>query len=221
MFKALFFDLDETLIAVMKYHLKAQRLIFEKFNIDYNEVKKRTEKYDFLGRLLVDILKIQKDSMQVTEKQLPLAKLTKEREKIFLSLVEKKASLLPGAKHVLKYFKKQNKIIAISSSGTRKYINLVIDKFNLKRFVDFIVGEEDVSVGKPDPQIYLVAYQKARKIAPIKKDECLVFEDSPNGVIAAKSAGLKVCYIPFFNKHKNIKADYYLKNLKEINKLPI
>lgn len=215
MFKAVFFDLDETLIEAIYCHSEANKRVFKKFNIDYEEMKNKTKSIDFLGMRIVDILKKRRDVMGVKEEQLPIRKLAAEREKIFLNLVKKKATLLPGAKEALTYVKSKNKVLGVSSSGTRKYITIVLKKFNLLKFVDFIVGGEDVVKGKPNPECYLKSYSLASKIIPLKKEECLVVEDSPNGIIAAKKAGLRVCCVPFFKRNLQTEVDYQIKNLNE------
>lgn len=221
MIKAVFFDLDETLIKAMDCHLEANDLVFKKFTLDYAEIEKRTKSIDFLGMRMVDILKAMRDSMNVTESQLPIKTLTTEREKIFLKLIQNKAQLLPGAKDALEYVKSKGKILDVSSSGTRKYIKTALNKFNLYNLVDFIVGEEDVNKGKPNPECYLKSYSLASKMIPLKKEECLVVEDSPNGVISAHKAGLRICYIPLYTRDLEIKVYYELKNLTEFKNIPL
>lgn len=221
MFKAVFFDLDETLVEAMQCHIEANKLVFEKFNIDYKEIENRTKSIDFLGMRMVDILKKMIDVMGINEKQLAIRKLTTQREKIFLKLVKEKAKLLPGAKEALTYVKNKRKVLGVSSSGTRKYIFTALKKFNLLKLVDFIVGEEDVSKGKPNPECYMKSYSLAEKMVSLKKDECLVVEDSPNGVIAAKKAGLRVCYVPKLKKNLLTAVDYQIKSLKEFTNIAL
>ena len=62
---------------------------------------------------------------------------------------------------------------------------------NLNKIADVIVACEDVVNKKPSPEAYLQAVQKLGA----KPEECIVFEDSINGVIAAKEAGLEVCAV--------------------------
>lgn len=221
MFKAIFFDLDETLVRAMDQHEKANEKVFLHFGIAYTEVEKRTKHHDFLGRRLQDILQIMRDAMEISEEQLPLSALTSKRQEFFLNFVQQEASLLPGAKEAVRYAKEKGKIVAITSSGTKKYINLAMDKFGFREYVDYIVGEEDVQRGKPFPDVYDKAFDLLPKEQNISKQECLVVEDSQNGVKAAKSSGLQVCFVPLFSPKEKVEADFTLPSLKEFSTIPL
>lgn len=82
---------------------------------------------------------------------------------------------MPGAIDAVKLSKQKGRIVAIISSGTRKYINLALEIFDLKQYVDYIVGGEDVERGKPYPDVY----QKAYSFLPdksIKKQNALLLK---------------------------------------------
>lgn len=82
----------------------------------------------------------------------------------------------------------QNKIkLALASSSPKKVINIVLDMFKLDQFFDVKVSGEEVEHSKPAPDIFL----RAAELLNIPPAECLVFEDSRNGVTAAKAAGMK------------------------------
>src|SRR5216683_2168514 len=89
MFKAIFFDLDETIVNAIAPHIKAGKKVFEAFGIDYDEIEKRTRQHDFIGMRVIDTLEIERDAMYISEKQLPLSELASQRQKIFLDLVKK------------------------------------------------------------------------------------------------------------------------------------
>ena len=222
MIKAIFFDLDETLIAVMEQHREANKKAFADFGIDFRDIQKKTKEEEFLGRRLNDILQIMLNVMEIPEEKIPLKTLLSKRQEYFLELVKKNGVPLPGAKEAIITAKEKNKKVAIVSSGTRKYINLVIDLFQLSKYIDFIVGEEDVLRGKPFPDCYEKAYNHLLNESNIKKNECIVIEDSFNGVAAGRNAGLPVCFIPFFTpKELPQNVDYQLASLKEFNTLPL
>jgi len=217
MFKAIFFDLDETLVDADYCHTQASNQAFKKFGLDYQQAKKLDPKFDSQGLRIIDVLKQRKNALKISEKALPLKQLYQARQKIFLSYVAKKAFLFPGARQAIIHARKHSQIVSITSSGTRKYINLCLKKFNLTKYIDFIVAEQDVKKGKPHPEIYLKAFSLLPKNLKIKKTECLVIEDSINGVKAAKAAHLPVLFIPSPYTKSTINADYRLKSLKELN----
>lgn len=78
--------------------------------------------------------------------------------------------------------------IGLASSNNRKAINEVISTFNLGDYLTFHISGEEVTNGKPDPEIFLKC---ARKLN-VRPEECLVIEDAKTGVVAAKRAGM-VC----------------------------
>ena len=216
MFKAIFFDLDDTIVNSLGPHIKAQRKIFELYGIDYDEIERRTRHHDFFGMRVIDILEIERDLMDISEEKLSLSELAAKRQEIFLELVKKEAKLFEGAEEAIKFAKKQGKIVAIVSSGTKKYIQLVMDIFKLEKYIDFFICEEDVRKGKPSPDCYLKAFEKLPKEKKIRKDECLVVEDSVKGVQAANAAGIPVCYVPFTQTKEDITFDFKIKTLKEL-----
>jgi HAD superfamily hydrolase (TIGR01509 family) len=102
-----------------------------------------------------------------------------------LLLVEKELGLMPGLLETLKLLKEENYKLAIASSGVKKYIALVLNKFHIKEYFDVVITGDDVKVGKPNPETYLVA---ARKLGVLPA-ECLVLEDATKGIQSAKAAG--------------------------------
>ncbi|VVM06213.1 HAD family hydrolase, partial [Methylacidimicrobium tartarophylax] len=77
---------------------------------------------------------------------------------------------------------------AIASSSQRANIDLVLEKLALRAMFPTIVAAEDVSRGKPDPEVFLTAADRLG----VPPHRCVVFEDAPAGVEAGKRAGMKV-----------------------------
>lgn len=86
--------------------------------------------------------------------------------------------------HSLKHHKVKR---AIASSSPMSFIQEVVQKFNIAQEFDLIMSGEEVNKGKPAPDIYL----EAAKRLGVNPVQCVVLEDSRNGVRAAKSAGMK------------------------------
>jgi HAD superfamily hydrolase (TIGR01509 family) len=95
---------------------------------------------------------------------------------------------IAGVTPFLKKLKKENYILAVSSSAYYKRINMLLKVCKLKDFFDVIVSGDHVKHSKPDPEIY---YKTAQLLKRHPKD-CIVFEDATNGILAAKAAGMKV-----------------------------
>jgi HAD superfamily hydrolase (TIGR01509 family) len=75
--------------------------------------------------------------------------------------------------------------LAVASNSVRASIELMMERSGLASYLDLIVSNQDVAVGKPDPAIY----QKAIAGLGLKSTEALVVEDNPNGIAAARAAG--------------------------------
>ncbi len=99
---------------------------------------------------------------------------------------------LKGVKRTLKLLKEQNYKIALASSSAMRIINVVVDKLEIREYFDAICSAETESFGKPHPAVFITA---AGKLG-IDPHQCLVIEDSVNGVIAGKAARMKVVAIP-------------------------
>lgn len=109
----------------------------------------------------------------------------------------KNVNIMPGALEAIDFYY-QNKIpIAIASSSRMDYIKIAVKILGIEKKVCFINSAEFEPAGKPEPFVFSTVAKKLN-VDPAK---CLVFEDSPFGIEAAKKAGMKVVAIP-------IKQDY-------------
>src|SRR5579884_663783 len=85
--------------------------------------------------------------------------------------------------------------IAIASSSGVELIDAVIDRLDLRTFVSAIASAEHEAEGKPHPAVYL----SAARLLGVPPETCVAFEDSPNGVLSAKGAGMYCIAVP--DKH--------------------
>jgi HAD superfamily hydrolase (TIGR01509 family) len=97
-----------------------------------------------------------------------------------------------GAKEILAFLKEQNVKIALASGTSRPSVEHHLKAVNAEHFFDATVCGTEVQKGKPEPDVFL----KAAKLIGANPADCFVFEDSENGVKAAKKAGMKVIGIP-------------------------
>lgn len=82
--------------------------------------------------------------------------------------------------------------MAVASGGHREIVTKTLDALGLTGYFDALVGAEDVQHGKPAPDPFL----EAAKRLGVPPETCLVFEDSPTGIEAAKAAGMQYVLIP-------------------------
>ena len=82
--------------------------------------------------------------------------------------------------------------LGIASSSDREWVMVHLTRLGLAPYFDVVHTADDVERTKPDPALYILALSSLG----LKPEEAIVFEDSPNGVTAAKSAGIFVVAIP-------------------------
>lgn len=128
-----------------------------------------------------------------------------------------KVTLKEEAEAFLKYLRDNNYKMGIGTSNSKEMVALIIDKFELGDYINAIRTSCDVGVGKPNPDVYL----KVAEDLGVKPEECLVFEDVPKGILAAKNAGMKSCAIyDDFSKalttEKMKLADYYVESFEDV-----
>jgi HAD superfamily hydrolase (TIGR01509 family) len=82
--------------------------------------------------------------------------------------------------------------MAIATGGTRLVIEKTLQAVGLSDLFDDVVSADDVTVGKPDPEVFL----KAAAILGVEPGRCLAFEDAPAGIMAAQRAGMQVIAVP-------------------------
>ena len=102
---------------------------------------------------------------------------------------------IPGVRQLLEELSKGSMPMAVASSSSREIVDLILSKADLGRFFTAIVSGQDVSQGKPAPDIFL----KAAAMLGVEPRNCVVVEDSPPGVKGAKNAGM-IC-VGFVNPH--------------------
>jgi beta-phosphoglucomutase-like phosphatase (HAD superfamily) len=105
--------------------------------------------------------------------------------------------------------------MALASSSMRPLLEAAIGKFGIGRHFSAILSGDEVQNGKPHPEIFL----KAAKLLGVEPEHCVVFEDAPHGVLAAKRAGMKCIAIPnpFTSPEKLQQADRILGHLGEVD----
>ncbi|MBO2516024.1 MAG: hypothetical protein CW338_01935 [Clostridiales bacterium] len=106
-----------------------------------------------------------------------------------------KQGLIPlkkGALELLKKAKEQEIPCAVASSSPEKYVRLYLGSQHITEYFDVLVGGPAGVRSKPAPDIFLLAAEKLG----VPPEECLVLEDSTNGIRAGRAAGMTVCMVP-------------------------
>ncbi len=130
-------------------------------------------------------------------------------------LIEENPKPLLGVVETLCFLKNQNKKIGLATSSYNVLISTVLNSLEINHFFDFTHSAENEEYGKPHPSVYLTVANKL-DVNPL---QCLVIEDSLNGIISAKAARMKVVCIPektHFPEPKLNLADYHFETMVEL-----
>jgi mannitol-1-/sugar-/sorbitol-6-/2-deoxyglucose-6-phosphatase len=135
-----------------------------------------------------------------------------------VELLSNDGAPLIGVVETLKHLKQNNIKVGLATSSYSILIETVLEKLQIREYFDFTHSAEKEDYGKPHPAVYLTVAQKLN-VSPL---DCLVIEDSLNGIISAKAARMKVICIPektHTPEPKLILADYQFESMAELLKV--
>lgn len=139
--------------------------------------------------------------------------LFQHKDRRFYEMMEE-VEALPGVLRFIQELKQEGFKLALATSGQKRCADFVLEKFSLQPLFDAVVCANDVRQSKPDPEIFLIAADRLQA-APV---DCVVFEDSINGLRAAKSAGMYAIGITgTFNSSALYEADRIIHHFGEID----
>ena len=135
-----------------------------------------------------------------------------------IELIHRDGKAMKGVIEVLDFLRTKKFPIGLATSSNHILIEAVLTKTQTALYFNEVVSAEFLQHGKPHPEVFLKCAENL-KIAP---ENCLVIEDSVNGVLAGKAAGMTVIAVPD-EEHKNDPrfevADFRLNNLSDVIKL--
>ena len=206
-FEACIFDLDGVIVDTAKYHYKAWNTIAQKLGFEFtweeNEQLKGVSRVDSLEI----ILQIGNVVISNEERQSYLAL----KNDIYLDLIKNMnpSEILPGVEDFLRQLQKQEIKIALGSAS--KNARPILDSVHLINLFEVIVDGNEVSKGKPDPEVF----EKGAKLLKVEARKTIVFEDSISGIIAANNGGFRSVGI---GEQKNLtEAEYVISGFKDIS----
>lgn len=207
--KAVIFDMDGVLVDSQPYHFKADIDTMA----EYGVIKDQKFYESFAGTLTADRMRTLKEMFGL---DVPVEEMTIKRENMILDIMGKEdIKPVSGIPEFLRSIKEKGLTTAVASSSDYKLINLILDRLKIAQYFDSVTSGSDVKRGKPSPDVFLLA---AERIG-IGPSECLVVEDSENGVKAAKAAGMKALgYInPTSGKQDLSLSDFITDDFKKIS----
>lgn len=188
MLRAILFDFNGVISDDEHLHFTALKTVLEQEGVVITK-----DEYDahFLGKDDRDCFR---EALKVPLNEERLESLIQRKSNTYLRLVDKGLRIFPG---VVPFIHEAFGAcaLAIASGALRREVDFVLDRTDLKQFFSCIVTQEDVTHGKPDPEIFLTTLATLNRLnnlpGMIVPSECLVVEDSRPGVDAALAAGMR------------------------------
>ena len=201
MLKAILFDMDGVIVDTEPLHSKAYHMMFDAVNIVVTD-----ELYEsFTGQSTISICRTLVSHFQLSGQPETLVAL---KRKFFKQIFEtdENLHLIDGVLDLIKDYHSNGLTLVLASSASMTTINNVFTRFNLDRYFVAKLSGADLKASKPHPEIFI----KAAESSGYKKSECLVIEDSTNGINAAKTAGI---YCVGFKSPHSKNQDYSNANI--------
>ncbi len=184
MIKALIFDMDGLMVDTERLYFAAEKDMARSFGREVSEETLRR----MMGRKPLEslILFSQELGLEASAEELFALRTKLMRQKIARDLRP-----MPGLYTIVSIFSRRLKL-AIATGAQQEFLDLIIDQLSLRSKFAVLQASDEVNQGKPHPEIYRLTCAKLG-FAPA---ECVVLEDSANGVIAGRRAGCYVIAVP-------------------------
>jgi beta-phosphoglucomutase family hydrolase len=182
---AFIFDMDGTIVDNMAFHTDSWLAFFARRGKTYDPDAFFRETAGAQGR---EILR-ERLGADIPEDE--IAVLAQEKDVLYREIYGPHRSAIQGFEDFVAAARGQGVRLAVATSAPPANIVFTLDELDLRRHFDAVVGAADVARGKPHPDVFLEA---AKKLGAAPSD-CIVFEDAPMGVEAARRAGMRAVVI--------------------------
>ena len=207
MIKAILFDMDGVLIDAKDWHYEALNEALKLFGC---EISLYDHLITFDGLPTRDKLNMLSNLGKIPIDLHPI--INKMKQKHTMRLILNKCKPLFAHQYALSKLHSEGYKMAVCSNSVRKSVEVMIEQAGLEKYFQFYVSNEDVTKGKPNPEMY----NKAIKKMNLLPKDCLILEDNENGIRAAKASGAHLLKIGDVSDvtYLNIKN-----RIKEIDKI--
>lgn len=207
--RAVLFDMDGVLVDSVPVHIAAWNAAFEERNLPMLE---RKTYLTMLGRTNREMIKLFIDltgnRLSLADRQIIIA----AKERHFRAILKKEPRTAAGVVGWLEFFKKMQVRCSVASSGEMANILTVLDSLQISDYFISIVSGAHLPASKPNPMIF----ELAAASLGVQSEHCMVVEDAPAGIQAAKAAKMLCCALATsFSPDELRQADIVLENLSQ------
>lgn len=211
MLKAVIFDMDGVIIDSEPTHMKLENETYKKLGIEVTG----DEHLSFVGSTSHYMWETLKNKYKLTQTLEELIEYERTKYFKYLNSDECEITLIEGVKELIEDLHENGVKLAIASSSPLNVIEAVAKRFQIEKYFEVFVTGDYVKKSKPEPDIFLYASKKLG----VSPENCVVIEDSHNGVLAAKNAGIKCVGInsDVEGRQDISMADLVINSFKEVN----
>ena len=200
MINTFIFDLDGVIVDTAKYHYLAWKKLAEQLNLQFtirdNELLKGVSRRRSL-EIILELNGVRMDDEEIE-------KYCAQKNEIYVEYIDhlKEEEILPGVKEFIDGARKEGVRIALGSAS--KNSRKILDKLKITNLFDAVIDGTKVSKAKPDPEVFLKGCYELGS----EPEQCVVFEDSLAGIMAAHNGGMKA--IGVSNNEIRQYCDYFI-----------
>ena len=207
--KGIIFDMDGTIVDSLPYHYEAWKIFFKE-----NKVENFSEKLkDYKGGGTLDLLTTVLGN-NFSKKE--LKSMVDDKEIIFRDIYKDNVIPIEGFIQMLESIKSQKILVGLASNAIRKNVKMILNELKIYNEFESIICGDEVENGKPNPEMF----NKTAKIFKLDKKDCLIFEDSIEGLQGAVNSGIDAIGVKSSSSDKILKsagAKGTIKNYVNIN----
>lgn len=203
------FDMDGVLVLSDEAHYESWCLVAKQHGVDMT----RELFLSTFGQVSEDCIRVMFGADTPAD---VIDQIADTKEVAYRNLVRDDMPLAPGLGALLDTLRSAGVRMAVGSSAPPENVDLILDKAGLRDDLSVSVNGKQVAHGKPAPDIFLLAAQKLG-VAP---ERCVVIEDAPVGIEAARAAGMRAVAVATTNTVKDLKqagAHTIAKDLAELD----
>lgn len=178
--KAIIFDMDGVLVDSEPHHVKIEKQFFAKLNLNISDEEHSMymgKATDVMWSEIIHDKKLSYSGKELVEQTEKISKQHFSRQKL---------APMNGLEELLVRLKRSKIPLAVASSSGQEIIDVILKNSGLDKYFKHTVSSELVGGSKPEPDIFLYT----AKLLGVKPEECIVIEDSTNGIKAAKAANM-------------------------------
>ena len=207
--KGIIFDMDGTIVDSLPYHYEAWKIFFKE-----NKVENFSEKLkDYKGGGTLDLLTTVLGN-NFSKKE--LKSMVDDKEIIFRDIYKDNVIPIKGFIQMLESIKSQKILVGLASNAIRENVKMILNELKIYNEFESIICGDEVENGKPNPEMF----NKTAKIFKLDKKDCLIFEDSIEGLQGAVNSGIDAIGVKSSSSDKILKsagAKGTVKNYVNIN----